>query len=288
MKSEKLYLLLICQNSGLVSPISLSLLLSLSHQYGCHCCYRCPTNLVVIIVIVVPPISLSLLLSLLSLSHQSCCSCWIMERKAILRLLGFSLRFPNHLNFSSSAHFSYVKNCERCPVSLFIVTSVWLKYFEVFNWQKCQHIHKCHKFLGLLFECILKMSWSGHGQVKSESSVSHWVCEWQGHLMSSSGQLKNNRKTFLTPYESDWFTEDYIFGLFCSTPQYILTTLNSEYNGIIIFSVSFILSIIHIEILVQIRIKQMFYFFRIQKSCCGVKIASIQLYQQSSGLDYQQ
>ena len=45
-------------------PISLSLLLSLSHQYGCHCCYRCPTNLVVVVVIVViivPPILLFLL-----------------------------------------------------------------------------------------------------------------------------------------------------------------------------------------------------------------------------------
>ena len=96
---------------------------------------------------------------------------------------------------------------------------------------------------------------SGHGQVmvrswSGQSSVSHWVCEWQGHLMSCSGQLKNNRKTLLTPYESDWFTENYIFGLFCSTPPHnILTTLNSEYYGIIFFSLTFILSIVHIDIL---------------------------------------
>ena len=42
---------------------------------------------------------------------------------------------------SHSLIYKHRKNCECCPVSLFIVRSLWLSCFDVLKSQKCQQFH---------------------------------------------------------------------------------------------------------------------------------------------------
>ena len=51
-----------------------------------------------------------------------------------------------------TVHYKHRKNCEGCPVTLFIVMSLWLSCFEILNCQKFQQFHnfsKIGKFEGV-------------------------------------------------------------------------------------------------------------------------------------------
>ena len=61
-------------------------------------------------------------------------------------------------------YFKHRKNCECCPVSLFIARKQRLSWIQVLNFQNCNQCLKCHKLLGLSLSLSLSLSfcWSGH------------------------------------------------------------------------------------------------------------------------------
>ena len=70
--------------------------------------------------------------------HKECSISWSKKKRVILPYPFLGVKESN-LECDLIKH---RKNCECCPVSLFIVRSLWLSWLEVLNCLKSLHVHK--------------------------------------------------------------------------------------------------------------------------------------------------